>query len=185
MFQLGELDESRAIKKKRCATMGRPSSWIPRIVRRSPRTSGCVTCASSGTSDPHAHDAALKLIDTQRRGRIGQPICTCDGVRSCSRICNSPDEALPSYLRALETDAENDNNAGDAGKHLRRAQSVARTSDGHEKRVSLVREDVKRVEILRRAQGRDRQAARHQRSGALLHESCTPLIRRTAMRSTR
>lgn len=97
------------------------------------------------------YDAALKLIETQKTRsyrpadlhlRRGQVLLT---------YLQLPDEALPCYMRALETDAENDNTQTTlegiyAGRNQWRELLAV-----YEKRASLVREDIKRVEILRRA----------------------------------
>ncbi len=97
------------------------------------------------------YDAALKLIETQKTRsyrpadlhvRRGQVLLT---------YLQQPDEALPCYLRALETDAENDNTQTTLESIYANRNQWRELLSVYEKRASLVREDIKRVEILRRA----------------------------------
>lgn len=97
------------------------------------------------------YDAALKLIETQKTRsyrpadlhvRRGQVLLT---------YLQQPDEALPCYLRALESDAENDNTQTTLEGIYAGRNQWRELLGVYEKRASLVREDIKRVEILRRA----------------------------------
>ena len=97
------------------------------------------------------YDAALKLIETQKTRsyrpadlhvRRGQVLLT---------YLQQPDEALLCYLRALESDAENDNTQTTLEGIYANRNQWRELLSVYEKRASLVREDIKRVEILRRA----------------------------------
>ena len=151
MFQLGELDEKQGNQEEALRHYGQAFFLDP--ANRPAFTSYERLCylRKQWNEAIRMYDAALKLIDTQKTRsyrpadlhlRRGQVLLT---------YLQQPDEALPSYLRALETDAENDNTQATLENIYAGRSQWRELLTVYEKRASLVREDVKRVEILRRA----------------------------------
>lgn len=151
MFQLGELDEKQGLQEDALRHYGQ--AFFLDQTNRPAFTSYERLCylRKQWNEAIRMYDAALKLIETQKTRsyrpadlhlRRGQVLLT---------YLQQPDEALPSYLRALETDAENDNTQATLENIYAGRSQWRELLSVYEKRASLVREDIKRVEILRRA----------------------------------
>lgn len=151
MQQLGELDEKQGNQEEALRHYGQAFFLDP--TNRPAFTSYERLCylRKQWNEAIRMYDAALKLIETQKTRsyrpadlhlRRGQVLLT---------YLQQPDEALPSYLRALETDAENDNTQATLESIYAGRNQWRELLTVYEKRASLVREDIKRVEILRRA----------------------------------
>lgn len=96
------------------------------------------------------YDIALKLIETQKSRSYRPADLYLRRGQVQMQYLQQPEGALQSYLRALETDAENDNTQATVERIYVAKNQWREILAMYEKRAGLVREDVKRVEILRR-----------------------------------
>jgi len=97
------------------------------------------------------YDTAIKLVEQQRSRAYRLADLYARRGQLQLQYLGQPGEAAASYLRVLELDPETDT-AQTALERIFSAQSDwAGLIDAYERRAELVKDDVKRVEVLRRA----------------------------------
>ncbi len=99
----------------------------------------------------HIYDTALKLIETQKTRSYRPADLYVRRGQVLLQYLQKNDEALQDYLRAMETDAENDATQVTLERIYAGRNQWRELLAAYEHRAQLVREDIKRVEILRRA----------------------------------
>ena len=97
------------------------------------------------------YDTALKLIETQKSRSYRPADLYLRRAQVMLNYLQRPDEALQNYLRAMESDAENDNTQTALENLYGKQNMWKELLAAYERRATLVREDAKRVEVLRRA----------------------------------
>jgi len=151
LFQLGELDEKKGNAEDAYQRYGQ--AFYLDASNRNAFTAYERLCyrREQWQEALRIYDTALKLIETQKTRSYRPADLHVRRGQVLLQYLQKTDEALSHYLRALETDAENDATQATveriyAGRNQWRELLVA-----YERRAQLVREDMKRVEILRRA----------------------------------
>lgn len=96
------------------------------------------------------YDAALKLIETQKSRSYRPADLYLRRGQVQLQYLQQIDEAAQSYMRALESDAENDTTQATLERIYASRNQWQELLAVYERRAQLVRDDGKRVEILRR-----------------------------------
>ena len=97
------------------------------------------------------YDAALRLIETQKTRSYRPADLYLRRGQVQLQYLQQVDEAIGSYLKALESDAENDTTQATLERVYAGRNQWKELLAAYERRAQLVRDDSKRVEILRRA----------------------------------
>ncbi|MBL9040195.1 MAG: tetratricopeptide repeat protein [Myxococcales bacterium] len=97
------------------------------------------------------YETALRLIETQKTRSYRPADLHLRRGQVQLQYLQQVDEALTSYLKALESDAENDATQATLERIFAGRNQWKELLSAYERRAQLVRDDSKRVEILRRA----------------------------------
>ena len=97
------------------------------------------------------YEAALKLIETQKSRSYRPADLYLRRGQVQLQYLQQVDEAAANYLRALESDAESDTTQATLERIYASRNQWKELLTAYERRAQLVRDDSKRVEILRRA----------------------------------
>lgn len=151
LFQLGELDEKQSNLESAYQHYGQAFYLDPS--NRGAFTAYERLCyrREQWQEALRIYDTALKLIETQKTRSYRSADLHVRRGQVLLQYLQKTDEALQHYLRALETDAENDGTQATIERIYAGRNQWRELLSAYERRASLVREDMKRVEILRRA----------------------------------
>lgn len=151
LFQLGELDEKQGHIEDAYKRYGQAFHLDP--TNRGAFTAYERLCyrREQWQEAIRIYDTALKLIETQKTRSYRPADLYVRRGQVLLQYLQQTDEALQNYLRALETDAESDSTQATVERIYASRNQWRELLTAYERRAGLVREDIKRVEILRRA----------------------------------